>query len=300
MNASCGGCRNGKLAFPITMAFQPVVDIKERRIDAYEALVRGPNGEGAMHVLGQVNNENRYAFDQACRVTAIELASRLGIGCGLNINFLPNAVYEPAACIAQTLAAAGRTGFPLNRLTFEIVEHEDLADMDHLQRIIAEYRRIGFKIAMDDFGSGFSSLARFAELKPEVVKLDRAVVQNCDQDETRRAIIAHTVRLCRELNVKLVVEGVETEAEIIALQMAGVRFMQGFFFARPAFEAVVSVEDIHWSRSAVAGRPGAGRPGAGRPGAGQPGAGQPGAGQPGAGRPHKPRRAKAGAAVSEL
>jgi EAL domain-containing protein (putative c-di-GMP-specific phosphodiesterase class I) len=275
INASCGACRDGNLSIPITMAFQPVVDIKERRIDAYEALVRGPNGEGAPHVLSQVNAENRYAFDQACRVKAIEMAGALGIGCGLNINFLPNAVYEPVGCIAQTLAAAGRTGFPLNRLTFEIVEHEDLADMDHLQRIIAEYRRIGFKIAMDDFGSGFSSLARFAELKPEVVKLDRAVVQNCDQDETRLAIIAHTVRLCRELNVKLVVEGVETEAETVALQMAGVRFMQGYYFARPAFEAAISVDKIHWSRSAVAGTQATGRPA-------------------------KPRRAKANATVSEL
>jgi EAL domain-containing protein (putative c-di-GMP-specific phosphodiesterase class I) len=285
VNASCGGCRDGKLAFPITMAFQPVVDTRDRRIDSYEALVRGPNGEGANHILSQVNSENRYAFDQACRVKAIELASGLGIDCGLNINFLPNAVYEPAACIAQTLAAARRTGFPLNRLTFEIVEHEDLADMDHLQRIIAEYRRIGFKIAMDDFGSGFSSLARFAELKPEVVKLDRAVVQKCDEDETRQAIIAHTVRLCRELNVKLVVEGVETEAEIIALQMAGVRFMQGYYFARPAFEAAVSVENIQWSRSAVAARPVAGRAAAGRPAAG---------------RPAKPRRSKTSAAISGL
>jgi EAL domain-containing protein (putative c-di-GMP-specific phosphodiesterase class I) len=162
----------------------------------------------------------------------------------------------------------------VNRLTFEIVEQEDLTDIAHLHRIIAEYRRIGFKIAQDDFGSGFSSLARFAELKPEVVKLDRSVMRNCDQDETRRAIIVHTVRLCRELNVKLVVEGVETEAELVALQMAGVRFMQGFYFARPAFEAAISVENIHWSRSAVAGRP--------------------------AGRAPRPRRVKASAAASEL
>jgi EAL domain-containing protein (putative c-di-GMP-specific phosphodiesterase class I) len=228
------------------MAFQPVVDVEERRIDAYEALVRGPNGEGAMHVFSQITSENRYAFDQACRIKAIEMASALGIDCGLNINFLPNAVYEPKACIAKTLAAAARTGFPLNRLTFEIVEQEDLADGEHLQRIIREYRRIGFKIAMDDFGSGFSSLARFAELKPEVVKLDRAVVQNCDQDETRRAIVTHVVRLCRELNVKLVVEGVETKTEVLALQLAGARFMQGYYFARPAFEAAVSVETIQW------------------------------------------------------
>ncbi len=247
VKASCGGCREATLTVPITMAFQPVVDLKERRIDAYEALVRGPNGEGAAHVLDQINDENRYAFDQACRVKAIKMASALGIGCGLNINFLPNAVYEPAACIQSTLITAAQTGFPLNRLTFEIVEHEDIADIEHLQRIITEYRRIGFRTAIDDFGSGYSSLARFADLKPDVVKLDRAVVQNCDQDETRRAIVIHMVRLCHDLNIKLVVEGVETEAEIAALQTAGVRFMQGFYFARPAFEAAIALQDINWS-----------------------------------------------------
>jgi EAL domain-containing protein (putative c-di-GMP-specific phosphodiesterase class I) len=237
------------------MAFQPVVDVKERRIDAYEALVRGPNGEGAAQVLGQVNAQNRYAFDQACRVKAIELASRLGIDCGLNINFLPNAVYQPKTCIQTALDAAARTGFALDRLTFEIVEQEDLADIGHLRRIIAEYRRIGFKIALDDFGTGYSSLARFAELKPDVVKLDRAVVQGCDQDATRHAIIVHMVRLCRDLGVKLVVEGVETEAEVVALQLAGVRFMQGFYFARPAFEAAVPAAGIRWSSPAVTARP---------------------------------------------
>jgi len=229
------------------MAFQPVVDLKERRIDAYEALVRGPNCEGALHVLSQVNSENRYAFDQACRVKAIEMASKLNIGCRLNINFLPNAVYEPAACIRETLIAAARAGFPLNKLTFEILEQEDLCDIDHLRRIMTEYRRLGFKMAMDDFGNGYSSMARFADLKPDVVKLDRVIVHNCDQDKTRRMIIAHTVRLCRDLNVKLIVEGVETEAEITALQTVGVRFMQGFYFARPAFEQAVSLEDIRWS-----------------------------------------------------
>ncbi len=246
MKAFCGACGEDATPISITMAFQPVVDLQERRIDAYEALVRGPNGEGAAYVLGQVTAENRYLFDQACRVKAIELASVLGIDCGLNINFLPNAVYEPAACIRKTLEAASRTGFPLNRLTFEIVEQEDVADSGHMQRIIREYHRIGFKIALDDFGTGFSSLARFAELKPDIVKLDRAIVQDCDQDATRRVILRHMVGLCRELGVKLVVEGVETQAECAAIQQAGVRFVQGYFFARPAFEAAIRVDGVHW------------------------------------------------------
>jgi EAL domain-containing protein (putative c-di-GMP-specific phosphodiesterase class I) len=237
------------------MAFQPVVDIQERRIDAYEALVRGPMGEGADHILGQITPKTRYLFDQTCRVKAIELASSLGIACRLNINFLPNAVYEPAACIRTTLAAAARTGFPLNRLTFEIVEQEDVADAAHLRRIIQEYRRIGFKVALDDFGSGYSSLARLADLQPDIVKLDRAVVQNCDQDKTRRSIIIHMVRLCHELDIKLVVEGIETEGELAAVQRAGVRFVQGFYLARPAFEAAVPVEQICWPAASTLKRP---------------------------------------------
>jgi EAL domain-containing protein (putative c-di-GMP-specific phosphodiesterase class I) len=198
-----------------------------------------------------VTAENLYVFDQACRVKAIELAGSLGIGCGLNINFLPNAVYEPAACIAQTLAAAGRTGFPLSRLTFEIVEQEELTDGQHLRHIIEEYQRIGFKVALDDFGTAYSGLVRLAELKPDIVKLDRMLVQGCEQDTTRRAIIANMARLCRELDVKLVVEGIETAAEFAVVQAAGVRFVQGFYFARPAFEAIAAAEAICWPDGAA-------------------------------------------------
>jgi EAL domain-containing protein (putative c-di-GMP-specific phosphodiesterase class I) len=108
---------------------------REGRIDAYEALVRGLDGEGAGHVLAQVNSGNMYKFDQACRIKAIEMAASLGMDRHLNINFLPNAVYEPRACIRATLDAAARTGFDPSRLTFEIVETELIADTPHLLNI---------------------------------------------------------------------------------------------------------------------------------------------------------------------
>jgi EAL domain-containing protein (putative c-di-GMP-specific phosphodiesterase class I) len=247
IRAGCGACRDASpLGFAFTMAFQPVVDLHERRIDAHEALVRGVDGEGAGQILAQVNTENRYKFDQACRVKAIEMASRLAMACTLNINFLPNAVYEPAACIRSTLEAAARTGFPLERITFEIVEQEDVAEAAHLRRIISEYRRNGFKVALDDFGTGYSGLARLAELKPDIVKLDRFLIKDCDQDTTRLAIVTSMIALCRALGIKIVIEGVETKAEVAALQSAGARFMQGFFFARPAFEALVPASAITW------------------------------------------------------
>lgn len=260
----CANCRDAKPAFPFSMAFQPVVDLELGRIDAYEALVRGPNGEGAGWVLDQLTPENRYAFDQACRVKAIEMATTLGIAaadqptsdrapsdqdCRLNINFLPNAVYEPAACIRLTLDAAARTGFPLDRITFEIVEQEELSREAHLKRIITEYKRHGFQVALDDFSTGYSGLSRLAELRPDIVKLDRVLIQNCHQDKVRMAIIAAMAALCREIGIKLVLEGVETAEEVAALRQAGGRYMQGFYFAKPAFQAAPSRAEIHWPQA---------------------------------------------------
>ena len=76
----CTGCQTGQdLDFDFAFAFQPIVDLRDQSIFANEALVRGSNGEGALSVLNRVNDDNRYRFDQACRVKAIELASRLGL-----------------------------------------------------------------------------------------------------------------------------------------------------------------------------------------------------------------------------
>jgi EAL domain-containing protein (putative c-di-GMP-specific phosphodiesterase class I) len=235
------------------MAFQPVIDLLHERIEAHEALVRGPNGEGAYSVLAQVNSENRYSFDQACRVRAIELACSLGLDVRLNINFSPNAVYNPGSCIRQTLEAAARCGLPRNRLTFEIVEGEEFTDIEHLRHIMTEYRRQGFLLALDDFGTGYSSLERLAYLQPDIIKLDRALVAGCDSDRVKRTIIASTAALCRSLDTRLVAEGVETEGELAVVREAGIRYVQGFYFARPAFERLLAVRDIpHVAREAPA------------------------------------------------
>jgi EAL domain-containing protein (putative c-di-GMP-specific phosphodiesterase class I) len=242
----CVACRESAPIFPFTMAFQPIVDLQERRIDAYEALVRGPGAEGAGYVLNQVHADNIYAFDQACRVKAIEMAARLGMDRQLSINFLPNAVYDPRACIQTTLQAATRSGFRLDRLTFEILESETIVDTGHLQCIIAEYRKQGFKIALDDFGTGYSGLARLAELRPDIVKIDRALAKDCDQDRYRLAILAGILRIGAELGIKVVVEGVERVEEVDALRAVGARFIQGFHFVRPLFEGIARDRDIRW------------------------------------------------------
>ena len=91
--ADCESCKNAQaLEFDFVFAYQPIVDLATRSIFAHEALVRGPNGESAYSVLSQVTDDNRYSFDQACRVQAIRGAAKLGMKELLSINFLPNAV----------------------------------------------------------------------------------------------------------------------------------------------------------------------------------------------------------------
>lgn len=235
----CSDCRNlDALGFDFTMAFQPILNVRTGQPWAYEALVRGLAGESAYSILSQVNDGNRYRFDQACRVKAIELATRWGLldlpDCLLSINFLPKAVYRAETCIRATLEAAREFGFPLDRLMFEVTEGERVDDPLHLQSIFNEYEKQGFVTAIDDFGSGYSGLNLLATFQPKVLKIDMALTRDLDHDMVRQAIVAGIVLVAGKLNITVVAEGVETVGESTALQGLGIDLQQGYLFARPA------------------------------------------------------------------
>jgi EAL domain-containing protein (putative c-di-GMP-specific phosphodiesterase class I) len=234
---SCQECLNGAgLSFKFTMAFQPIIDLKESCVFAYEALVRGTQDEQAAWILSQVNDGNRYRFDQAIRVKAIELASSLQIATRLSINFLPNAVYHPETCIRATLEAAKMYHFPVEQLIFEITEGENIEDRAHLVSIIQEYKRQGFKTAIDDFGAGYSGLNLLAEFQPDLIKVDLALVRNIYQDKVKQAILRGIMTVCKEVGIDIIAEGIETKEEFEFLTQSGIRYMQGFYFAKPEFE----------------------------------------------------------------
>lgn len=223
------------------MAFQPIIDVESNTVFAYEALVRPPGGGSALQVLDRITPEMRYTFDQRCRVMAIEWAARLEMDALLSINFLPNAVYQPAACLRKTLEAARRTGFPADRLMFEVTEVEPSRDLAHLQAIFTEYRSHGMVTAIDDFGAGHSGLGMLAGFQPDVIKLDMDLCRNIHVDNARQAIARATVALCRDLDIRLVCEGVESIEEAVTLRGLGVRYFQGYLFARPGLEQLPRV-----------------------------------------------------------
>ncbi len=238
----CGACIDGiAKPFPFSMAFQPIVDACQRTVFAYEALVRGPAGEGAQSILEKVTARNRYAFDQSCRITAIRLAAELGLtdsGASLSINFIPGAMYEPRNCIRATLSAARRYRFPLDRLIFELTEGEEVADKDKLRNIFAVYAEQGFQTAIDDFGAGYSGLTLLTEFQPRIVKLDMQLLRDIDRHAARQAIVRGVIAMCRDLGIQVIAEGVETLGEYAALYEMGVTLFQGYLFARPAFESL--------------------------------------------------------------
>jgi len=180
------------------MAFQPIVDVETGRPFAFEALVRGSNGEGAGEVLARVTPENRYAFDQQCRVAAIEGAVAAGIlvtDARLSINFLPNAVYSPVACIQLTLKTSRALSFPPDRLIFEFTENEQMTDTDHVKNIVDTYRKMGFATAIDDFGAGHAGLGLLAKFQTDFIKLDMELVRGIEASLPRRMIVKGVIRI---------------------------------------------------------------------------------------------------------
>ncbi|WP_064436008.1 MULTISPECIES: EAL domain-containing protein [Pseudoalteromonas] len=238
----CNNCSDiNDLDFDFTMAFQPIVNCKTKRIFGYEALARGLNNESAYSIISKVNDDNRYLFDQLCRVKAIALAAKLKLDGMLSINFLPNAIYKPERCIRTTLEAAKKHNFPTQNIMFEFTEVEKIEDTNHVKRVVEYYQSLGFKTATDDFGAGYSGINLLADFQTDIVKLDMGLIRGIDKDHKRQIVVRHCLNMLTELNILVLAEGIETIEEYQWLSNAGVELMQGYFFAKPGFESLPSV-----------------------------------------------------------
>lgn len=244
MAVKCAGCADGtELPFEFRMAFQPIVDVSEHRIWGYEALVRGPNGESAHSVLSQLTDTQLYRFDQAARVMAIETAGRLfgDPRARLSINFMPNAVYEPRACIQKSLEAARRANFPASNLMFEFTENERMSDPAHVENIVRAYKALGFWTALDDFGAGYAGLGLLARLQPNLIKIDMELLRDIHLSHPKQVIVSALAQIARELDITVLAEGVENEAELTSLRAAGIALFQGYHFAKPGLMSLPAV-----------------------------------------------------------
>jgi len=219
-----------------TFAFQPIIDMRAREVVSYEALIRGPGNKPAGQILDQVSAERMHQFDEKARMAAIGLATRLGIGCDLNLNLLPRSLYSLPTAVLSTIEAANRNQLPITRIVLEVTEGEIIADMNHFAGLINEYRGLGIKVAIDDFGSGYSGLNLLVNFQPDQIKLDMFLVRGIEGHGPRQAIVGAIGQVCGDLGIDVIAEGVETIAEYEWLANHGVRLFQGYLFAQPGFE----------------------------------------------------------------
>lgn len=221
-------------------AFQPIVDTIARTVFAHEALIRGMAGESAEKVLKGLSYETLHEIDRQSVTRAVATAGRLNMQSSLSINSLPHSLESSSRC-NELQAASEASGFPLSRVIVEVTENEAIADISGFTDTIAEYRRLGVQIAIDDFGAGHSGLNLLADFQPDLLKLDMNLVRSIHNRGPRQAIVRAILQVCEDLAIEVIAEGVESPAEHDWFSEHGVRLFQGYLFAKPAFEAMPPV-----------------------------------------------------------
>jgi blue light- and temperature-responsive anti-repressor len=221
-----------------TFAFQPIVDVPRRRVYAQEALIRGKHNESAASILGASVGAEIYELDQCARAGAVALASKLRMTCDLSINFMPNALLALPRTLENTLDAAAACGFPVDRIILEVTEGEMIQDMGGFAAMINRCRTHGVRVAIDDFGAGYSGLNLLAEFQPDLLKLDMFLVRDIHTHGPRQAIVRGILQTCTDLGIDVIAEGVESAAEFAWFRAHEVHLFQGYFFARPGLETL--------------------------------------------------------------
>jgi PAS domain S-box-containing protein len=206
--------------------FQPIVDLGTGAIVGHEALTRFDDGLAPEHVFAMAARcDHGIALEVATIKAALEAATRLPTGSSIHINVSPGLILANEI-LGRLLARPGL------EVVLEVTEHERVADYSKLR---AAVRGLGTeaRIAVDDAGSGFASLRHILELRPEVVKLDRALVAGIDDDPARQALVAGMVHFADGIGALLIAEGIETEGELETLKRLGTRAGQGDLLGRP-------------------------------------------------------------------
>ena len=224
----------------IATAFQPIVSAAlPTRVFGHEALMRGHGRAGEVVMPAALLDAAREAgrlpvLDLHARLLALAAACDHGHGGKLFLNFSPQAVGEGRFHLDVTTARVDLLGLRRADVVFEITETDRITDVAAFAGVVAAYREAGFGVALDDIGSGYSSLRLLDQLRPDFVKIDMALVRDVHLDPFRAAITAKLLELARGLGVTAIAEGVEQVAEWRWLRDHGAELVQGHLFGRPA------------------------------------------------------------------
>lgn len=226
----------------LSALFQPVVLMGNGEIAGYEGLIRGPS-DSPLHSplnLFRAANENGLAVEveHLSRQVVLESFARLNLPGKLFLNVSPECLLQRNARYGETLGYIHNLGLRPERVIIELTESQRTHDYNLLREAAKHYRAMGFEIAIDDLGEGFSSLRLWSELRPEYVKIDMHFIQGIDQDPVKHQFVSSIQQIAEKSGTKVVAEGIETEAELQVIKDLGIAQGQGYFIARPSGQPV--------------------------------------------------------------
>lgn len=227
----------------LTSHFQPIVSLKEKKIFGYEALIRGVQDDGSLISPGMLFESARrsgltFNLDRQARETSLKTGAVKKIDEHLFINFLPTSIYNPETCLQDTFKWAKMLEYDYSKIVFEVVETEKVEDFEHLSHILSYYRKQGVKTALDDVGAGFSNLNALIKLKPDLIKIDREIIDGIDQDRLKQSIFEALSRISNENGITVLAEGIERKEEFEYVMKNGADLAQGYCIGKPTVEPV--------------------------------------------------------------
>lgn len=221
----------------VTALFQPIIDFSKQSIFGYESLIRGPSDSplhNPMMLFDIARREGRLTdLDLLCRRTGIKGFKDKHLSGKLFLNTTPQGLLEPGYKTGLTLEFLQEIGLRPEHVVIELTEQYPMNDLRVMGKALSHYRDMGFEIAIDDLGAGYSGLLRWSELRPEYVKIDRHFIQNIHSDSVKQSFVRSIVDIAKELNCKVIAEGIEGREESQILMEMGIAYGQGYFFARP-------------------------------------------------------------------
>ncbi len=228
--------------------YQPIVKLDNGDIIGYEALSRGPSGSILYSPIDLLyaaeKNDMLWELESIFRSLAIEKAAGLKDDQYLFLNVDPNIIRDPNFEKGLTKEYLNKFGVSPDKIVFEITERTAIEDYDTFRKILSNYINQGYKIAIDDAGSGYSGMNTIVETKPHFIKIDMNIVRDIHQDSFKQAIVKSFVQLGNNTNILIIAEGVETKEELKSLLRLGVYAGQGYYFQKPAPQLLSLTDDI--------------------------------------------------------
>ncbi len=229
----------------LTAVYQPIIDMNSGGIMGYEGLIRGPS-DSPLHapiaLLQTAEMHGRlFEMECLCRKVTLESFVRLNLNGRLFLNISPECLIEPLFKDGETLKLIHSLGINPDRIIIELTEAHPTYDYALLREAVNHYRKMGFRVAIDDLGEGFSNLRLWSELSPDFVKIDMHFVQGINQDSVKHQFVSSIQQIADRTQTKVIAEGIETFAELAVIKNLNIAFGQGYLIGRPNANPIVSV-----------------------------------------------------------